>query len=762
MRLATSRSAFPFALVALMVTGLLAACGGGGGGASPTPATPVVTTTTAPPAPTAAPTYPPTQSASVTVGSTGQSATFGAVGSGYTAAVAISPATSGGGSAALVLNAGVPSGTASVSSVRRIPQTIGVALTAVLYLTFTPASNMTLATSPSFSFGLPSGYAFPSGTNTYVGFLDPTSSSGWINLIGPGVAGSGGSYTFAANGIPMVLKAGVTYTFAWYSTSAVVAPLATPSPSPTPTTTAAPGTGTPLSGPSVAPNAGWGPGYVANTFKFPVQSGFNGSGYTVAIVMDSNVSSSDLATYLSYFQIPSTSRTVTAESIDSASLTYNSSSSDAAEATLDAETVAGLAPGANVILYIIPSLSSQYYNDAFNQIITEGKANVVSISFAGCENTSNAATSAIVAKAAAAGIAFVAASGDQGSACYSSTNSSNQKLYAAGVNYPASDPSVIGVGASETKSSLTSTAVMNDNLVVGGAQEASGGGVSGTFALPSYQAGLVGAASQSYRNVPDLSMPGVYDAIYLNGAWGLESGTSWGAPQYAAMLAEIYQYCNASSATFTKPVQLAYAADSRVGYNGFLDITSGNNSYSLSTISTSTYNAQTAYDNASGIGVPYGLPIAQALCPNRVPSAAARAVASVAQTRTATAQAYAVNPTRPSGLSDVGRRSANQATRIQLVLLDSPSAAAAEQAVIGVLQAAGFTIVQTFGNHLIVDAQGSSAAVEQLFGTQIDNVDEGLAGMHYMPATTFTVPASLAPYVAGVSLDDVVNASPKR
>jgi subtilase family serine protease len=573
--------------------------------------------------------------------------------------------------------------------------------------------------------------------------------------------------TFAANPVAMTLTAGVTYTFGFYSSVAIVPPLATPSPKPTPTPTPSPaptpsptptpsgaplpGPGTPLAGPSVGPNNGWGPVSVANALNFPVQSGFNGAGSTVAIVNDSNVLSSDLAQYQAYFQIPSTGRTVTVQAVDGASTTPGANG-DSTEATLDLEAIAGLAPGANILVYVIPALSSQYYNDAFNQIVSDGRSNIVSLSFAGCEGASSLGTSAIIANAVQAGIAIVSSSGDQGSTCFSGTSSGGTPQYAVGVGYPASDPNVIGVGGTETNVSLLSTTAWNDNFSTAG-QLASGGGVSTTFTLPPYQNGLAGAASAQFRNVPDIAMPAVFTALYLNGQWQLENGTSWASPEFAAMLSEVSQYCKTS---LTNPAAIPYSVYANGGSSAFLDVVSGNNAIPLS--GGTSYSAHAGYDNVTGLGVPIGMPFARTLCPNRVPSSFARGVLTSTRVATgsSTARTLDVAP-KVRGLADLGRRSAIAQTRIQLVLLPAPSLGASEQTVTGILQSAGFRIERTFANHLVVDADGSSAAVEQLFGTQLHDVAQGRYGTRYMPTTPITIPASLTQYVADVTLDDVVN-----
>jgi hypothetical protein len=89
-------------------------------------------------------------------------------------------------------------------------------------------------------------------------------------------------------------------------------------------------------------------------------------------------------------------------------------------------------------------------------------------------------------------------------------------------------------------------------------------------------------------------------------------------------------------------------------------------------------------------------------------------------------------------------------------VLNPASSASDEDAVTAALRASGFTVVRTFANHLVIDAQGPSAAIEGLFATRMHDVTQGSFGTHYLPATAITVPASLAPYVASVTLDDVI------
>ncbi len=65
-----------------------------------------------------------------------------------------------------------------------------------------------------------------------------------------------------------------------------------------------------------------------------------------------------------------------------------------------------------------------------------------------------------------------------------------------------------------------------------------------------------------------------------------------------------------------------------------------------------------------------------------------------------------------------------------------------------------------FANHLVVDAQAPTSVVESYFSTTIHTVSQPRYANEYTPVASATIPGSLAPYVAGVVLDNVVNMGP--
>jgi len=366
-------------------------------------------------------------------------------------------------------------------------------------------------------------------------------------------------------------------------------PTATPTPKPTPTPTGTPGSGcngaAPDNGPLTNSSGTLATG-VAKPFDFPVQHGCNGAGYTAAIVIDDPVNTSYVATYLSAAQVTQTG-TITNEAVD------GGGSGDDAETDLDVQTISGLAPGANIIVYDIGSLGDQQIEDAYNKVLSDGKAIAVNSSFGGCESSDPSfaeSTNSIAQQGAAVGVEFSASSGDSGSS----------ECSGLGVSAPAGGPYFSSIGGIDftdnSQGQLTSVVMGNVSGYSGG------GGVSTVFALPSYQTGITGMIT-SGRNQPDYSLPFFPVAVYTGGAWGEYLGTSWSSPASVALIIEASEL-HGSKLGWVDPT--VYSLFSSTGYNQYYTpCTSGNNgAYSC--------NAS-QYNQAAGIGAPKGWALANAL-----------------------------------------------------------------------------------------------------------------------------------------------------
>ncbi|HKU67608.1 MAG TPA: protease pro-enzyme activation domain-containing protein [Candidatus Baltobacteraceae bacterium] len=385
-------------------------------------------------------------------------------------------------------------------------------------------------------------------------------------------------------------------------------PTSTPTPAPTPTPTPTPvPTATPTSPPAAcngaaADNGPFTNAYgtlatgVAKPFDLPVQHGCNGAGYTAAVVIDDPVNTSFLATYLSAAGVTQTG-TVTNEAVD------GGGSGDDVETDLDVQTIAGLAPGANIIVYRVGSLADQHIEDGYNQILTDGKASAVNSSFGACESSDAAfesATNAIAQQGAAVGVEFSASSGDTGSNECGFFNTSK------GVSTPAGDPyftSIGGVNFTYNSSGVLTSVTEGSASCSDGFTTTctGGGGVSTVVALPSWQNGIAGVIS-SGRNQPDISLPFDPVAVY-NGSWGEYLGTSWSSPASVALFLEADEL-HGRRLGWMNPT--LYSLFSQTGYSSYYTpCTSGTNgAYSC--------NA-TQYNQAAGIGAPKGWALANAL-----------------------------------------------------------------------------------------------------------------------------------------------------
>jgi len=387
-------------------------------------------------------------------------------------------------------------------------------------------------------------------------------------------------------------------------------PTPTPTAAPTPTPTSAP-TATPTPVPTSTPAAGCngaapdnGPltnstgtlaTGVAKPFDFPVQHGCNGAGYTAAVVIDDPINTSYVATYLSASQVTQTG-TITNEAVD------GGGSGDDAETDLDVETISGLAPGANIVVYDIGSLTDQHIEDGYNKVLTDGKASAVNSSFGGCESSDpsfESATNAIAQQGAAEGVEFSASSGDTGS-----NECGSQFRPTKGVSAPAGDPyftSIGGINFTDNSSGvLTSVTMGSASCSLGTCS--GGGGVSSLVALPSLQSGIAGMITTG-RNQPDISLPFFPVAVYTNGAWGEYLGTSWSSPASVAMFLEADQLHGAKLGWMNPTI---YSLFSQTGFSSyFTPCTSGSNgAYSC--------NAS-QYNQAAGIGAPKAWALANAL-----------------------------------------------------------------------------------------------------------------------------------------------------
>ncbi|HTW11883.1 MAG TPA: S53 family peptidase, partial [Solirubrobacteraceae bacterium] len=282
---------------------------------------------------------------------------------------------------------------------------------------------------------------------------------------------------------------------------------------------------------------------------------------------------------------------------------------DSVEVNMDIQILAGLAPGANLVVYF-STFDEQGWVELINQLIagTPHEALTMSVSWGLAEDDPDWSPGAVQAinerlqAAAALGITVCVAAGDDGSADQDTDGKAH-------VDFPGSSPNVLAVGG---------TMFSDDTDVVwwespgertpnGGG--ATGGGVSTIFARPSWQdvdIKSINTGSIEGRVVPDIAAlagPPLYDLIFM-GQDQPNGGTSAATPTWASLLALM-----ASAPTPWKPGFLApmlyekTASGQAVGAQGCTDVTSGDND--SSTLGRG-YTAGPGFDAVSGWGVPDG------------------------------------------------------------------------------------------------------------------------------------------------------------
>jgi subtilase family serine protease len=293
------------------------------------------------------------------------------------------------------------------------------------------------------------------------------------------------------------------------------------------------------------------------------------------------------------------------------------------EVTGDIEVALSMAPGlSSLLVYIgptpqdVPPLGTNYIqdatttaqiNDVLNRMATDDLAQQLSCSYGFDINLS---TLQIFQQYAAQGQSFFLASGDAGA-------------FTTAVDEPADNPYITVVGGTTLTTDSTGawssetawlTPASSDPLLGNTPEEASGGGISLAYGIPTWQQGISMTANQgstTMRNVPDVAMV----ANNINIVWGNdflgsssdfpEAGTSLAAPLWAGLLALANEQAAANG---QPPVGFAnpalYAIGKSASYQScFHDITTGSNTNSSS---PTKYQAVAGYDLCTGWGTPNG------------------------------------------------------------------------------------------------------------------------------------------------------------
>jgi kumamolisin len=385
--------------------------------------------------------------------------------------------------------------------------------------------------------------------------------------------------------------------------------------------------------------------------------GLTGAGRTIGIATLASYSKTDVYSYWSQLGLAVDPNRVTDVNVDGGALPKDGpTSGGAGETTLDIEQSGGIAPGANIRVYIAPNAGNGFL-DVFASAINENLVDVLSVSWGSPEiyngQSDTDAFHAVFLQAAAQGIPVIAASGDAGAFDINRSYTYPQCTTLLTVDFPAADPLVLAAGGTTLPSTVQhrygpvtvaqerpwgwdylrdyitthyGNALFYESYYTVGA----GGGVSVNYGLPDFQTALTGtlasAPAQSLfcdaaflgdptttgyedlvdmpanyvgRNLPDLALnadPYSGYSVYFKHAWDTGSGgTSFVAPQLNGILTLIASGLPAGTRIGPINPQL-YAAFKAKGYaagSPFRAITTGDNEY---------YKAAAHYNPGSGLG----------------------------------------------------------------------------------------------------------------------------------------------------------------
>jgi subtilase family serine protease len=427
------------------------------------------------------------------------------------------------------------------------------------------------------------------------------------------------------------------------------------------------------------------PGDIKTAYNIP--STDTGTGQAIAIMGQSAIVLSDIENFQSaagiqikdpsVILVPNTGSSVTADG-------------DESESDIDLEWSGAVAPGATInFVYTGNAPNTGGVFDSLSYAVDQKIGNIISISYGTCEagNTPSDLTSmeAVTSQGASQGQTIVVSSGDSGSTgCYGNYGNTNNTAPVASdevltVNYPASSAYVTAMGGTEitnandavgTYWSTAGTSGISLNTALSHIPEVAwnddsasfaaengwqfalasgGGGVSTIIPRPTWQTGVTGIPSGSFRLVPDISLysspnnPGYlyctsdmsawypgsssnpaqeascgagqfYDDI--TGYFNIAGGTSFAAPIFAGMVAIINQEKNYTDGQgLVNPTLYTLASNSSTYSSAFYDITAGGpnggagignectagSSY-CSTAGSGSYKTTTGYDEATGLG----------------------------------------------------------------------------------------------------------------------------------------------------------------
>ena len=344
------------------------------------------------------------------------------------------------------------------------------------------------------------------------------------------------------------------------------------------------------------------PPALAQLYDFP--TGADGSGQCIGLIeLGGGYKPADLSAYFASLGIANPG--VKAVLVDHAKNHPTNANSADGEVMLDIEVAGAIAPKATIAVYFAPNTTAGFL-DAITTAVHDSvnKPSVISISWGSAELnwTTQAMTQYDQAfqAAAAMGVTICVAAGDNGSADGVADGQPH-------VDFPASSPNVLACGGTKLLASGATTISSETVWNEGATTSATGGGVSGFFALPAYQANAgvpvsAGTGGAAGRGVPDVAGdadPATGYQVRVDGQTFVIGGTSAVAPLWAGLVALMNQQLG-HPVGFLKP--MLYGSLAGKGVTN--DITSGNNG---------SYSAKAGWDACTGWGSPDGAKLLKAL-----------------------------------------------------------------------------------------------------------------------------------------------------
>ena len=324
----------------------------------------------------------------------------------------------------------------------------------------------------------------------------------------------------------------------------------------------------------------------------------------------------------------------------------------AGEETLDVEAIHGLAPDAGIVYVAAATPENVAFDAALAEVVEGGLAQIVSNSYGQADDAPDPIDKfgfdQVTTQAAAKGIGVYFSSGDDGD----QVEASGKRT----ADYPATSDLVTAVGGTtlevgsrgnflgETywgtrKAAKVGSGWALDKTVLSGA---GGGGVSTSYAEPTWQKGVVPDSMATYggvsagRVVPDISMVADSTTGYLVGQTQLQhdgtaayseyriGGTSLSCPLFAALMALADQasgkvhgdvaptlYKHRTGGTLRSPAATPVVKGLTTLANVRPDLTDPTDPGSVVTYSLrllgnlSTLSALPGYDDSTGLGTPY-------------------------------------------------------------------------------------------------------------------------------------------------------------